>query len=64
MQEVTNYLDDLSNSINNLEQKSTRNNRLSEEKMLTRHLVKELRTLVQIVRTQQEGGNIDPEHPS
>jgi hypothetical protein len=61
MQEVTNYLDDLSTSINNLEQRSTDNFRLSEEKMLTKHLVKQLRTLMKIVRIQQEGGEIDPE---
>ena len=61
MQEVTNYLDDLNTSINNLEQKSTDNYRLSEEKMLTKHLVRQLRTLMKIVRIQQEGGEIDPE---
>ena len=60
MSEVTNYLKDLSNAINNLEQKSVINNRLSEEKMLTRHLVKQIRTLLQIIRIQQEGEEIDP----
>lgn len=62
MCEVTNYLDDLNKSISSLEQKSTDNNRLSEEKMLTRHLVKEIRTLMQIVKLQQEGGEINPDH--
>jgi len=56
MNEVTNYLDDLSRSISNLEQKSTFNNRLSEEKLLTRHLVREIRALMQIVKHQQKGG--------
>ena len=60
MCEVTEYLDDLNKSIRSLEQKSTDNNRLSEEKMLTRHLVKEIRTLMQIVKLQQEGGEINP----
>jgi primosomal protein N'' len=55
MNEVTNYLDDLNKSITNLEQKSIVNNRLSEEKMLTRHLVSEIRALMQIVKHQQEG---------
>lgn len=57
MNDVTNYLDDLSKSISNLEQKSTLNIRLSEEKMLTRHLVREIRTLMQLVKHQQEEGN-------
>ena len=57
MNDVTNYLDDLSKSISNLEQKSTLNIRLSEEKMLTRHLVREIRSLMQLVKHQQEGGN-------
>ncbi len=61
MCEVTNYLDDLNKSISSLEKKSTDNNRLSEEKMLTRHLVKEIRTLMQIVKLQQEGGEINPD---
>lgn len=61
MSEVTNYIKDLSNAINNLEQKSIINNRLSEEKMLTRHLVKQIRMLMQIIRIQQEGDEIDPE---
>jgi primosomal protein N'' len=56
MNEVTNYLEDLNKSITNLEQKSIVNNRLSEEKMLTRHLVSEIRTLMQIVKHQQQGG--------
>lgn len=56
MNEVTNYLEDLSTSISNLEQKSTFNNRLYEEKLLTRHLVREIRALMQIVKLQQEGG--------
>jgi hypothetical protein len=64
MVEVANYLEDLSTSIGNLEQKSKQNNRLSEEKMLTRHLVKQLRTLMHIVRIQNEGGEIDPENLS
>jgi hypothetical protein len=57
MNEVTNYLEDLNKSIDNLEQKSTLNIRLSEEKMLTRHLVREIRTLMQMVKHQQEEGN-------
>lgn len=57
MNEVSNYLEDLNKSINHLEQKSTLNNRLSEEKMLTRHLVREIRTLVQMVKHQQENSN-------
>jgi len=56
MNEVTNYLEDLNKSITNLEQKSIVNNRLSEEKMLTRHLVSEIRALMQIVKHQQQGG--------
>lgn len=60
MSEVTNYLEDLSNAVNNLEQKSIINNRLSEEKMLTKHLVKQIRTLLQIIRIQQEGDDIEP----
>jgi len=55
MNEVTNYLEDLNNSISNLEQKSILNNRLSEEKLLTRHLVREIRTLMQLVKHQQGG---------
>jgi len=55
MNEVTNYLEDLNKSITNLEQKSIVNNRLSEEKMLTKHLVSEIRALMQIVKVQQEG---------
>lgn len=61
MSEVTNYLKDLSNAINSLEQKSIINNRLTEEKMLTRHLVKQIRVLLQIIRIQQDGDEIDPE---
>jgi hypothetical protein len=56
MNEVTNYLEDLNKSISNLEQKSTFNNRLSEEKLLTKHLVREIRSLMQIVKHQQDGG--------
>ena len=55
MNEVTNYLTDLNKSISNLEQKSILNNRLSEEKLLTRHLVREIRALMQIVKHQHEG---------
>ena len=55
MKEVTNYLEDLNKSITNLERKSIVNNRLSEEKMLTRHLVSEIRALMQIVKVQQKG---------
>ncbi len=54
MNEVANYLDDLSKSLSNLEQKSTLNIRLSEEKMLTRHLVREIRALMQLVKHQQD----------
>ena len=54
MEEITNYLDDLNTSLSNLEHQSMLNIRLSEEKMLTRHLVKEIRTLMQIVKSQQE----------
>lgn len=64
MSEVKNYLDDLSQSISSLEQKSTLNNRLSEEKMLTRHLVKEIRTLMHMVKLQQEGSDIASERLS
>jgi len=60
MSEVANYLKDLSDAINNLERKSVINNRLSEEKLLTKHLVKQIRTLLQIIRIQQEGEEIDP----
>ena len=60
MSEVANYLEELSDAINNLERKSVINNRLSEEKLLTKHLVKQIRTLLQIIRIQQEGEEIDP----
>lgn len=64
MSEVKNYLDDLNKSISSLERKSILNNRLSEEKMLTRHLVKEIRTLMQLVELQQEGSGIASERLS
>ena len=60
MSEVNNYLKDLSSAIHNLEKKSLINNRLSEEKMLTRHLVKQIRMLMEIITIQQEGDEIDP----
>ena len=60
MCKVTEYLDELNSEITVLEQISSNNRRLSEEKQLTKHLVEQVRVLIQVVNHQLEGSEIDP----
>ena len=61
MDALKEFIDELGSEIHDLEQISTQNNRLSEEKILTRHLVKQVRILLRIVQLQQDGNEVDTE---
>ena len=61
MNALKEFVEEVGSEIHDLEQISTLNNRLSEEKILTRHLVKQVRILLQIVQLQQEGNPVDTE---
>lgn len=61
MNALKEFIEELGSEIHDLEQISTVNNRLSEEKILTRHLVKQVRILLQIVQAQQDGNMVDTE---
>jgi hypothetical protein len=61
MNALQEYIEELDSEIHDLEQISTFNKRLSEEKILTKHLVKQVRILLRIVQLQQEGNEFDTE---
>ena len=61
MSALMEFIEELGSEIKDLEQISTFNNRLSEEKILTKHLVRQVRMLMQIVQLQQEGNEVDTE---
>jgi hypothetical protein len=61
MSALMEFIEELGSEVNDLEQISNVNNRLSEEKILTRHLVSQVRMLLRIVQLQQEGNVVDAE---
>ena len=61
MNALKEFIEELGSEIHDLEQISTFNNRLSEEKILTRHLVSQVRILLRVVQLQQEGNEVDAE---
>ena len=61
MSALKEFIDELGSEVQDLEQISTFNKRLSEEKILTKHLVKQVRILLEIVQLQQEGNVVDTE---
>ena len=61
MNALKEFIEELGSEIHDLEQISNINNRLSEEKILTRHLVKQVRILLRVVQLQQEGNEVDAE---
>jgi hypothetical protein len=61
MNALEEFIEEIGSEIHDLEQISTINNRLSEQKILTKHLVKQVRILLRVVQLQQEGNEIDTE---
>ena len=61
MNALKEFIEELGSEIHDLEQISNINNRLSEEKILTRHLVRQVRILLRVVQLQQEGNEVDTE---
>lgn len=61
MSALKEFVKELGSEIDDLEQISTFNNRLSEEKILTKHLVGQVRLLLRIIQLQQEGNEVDAE---
>jgi flagellar basal body rod protein FlgB len=61
MNALKEFIEELSSEIHDLEQISTFNKRLSEEKILTKHLVQQVRMLLRIVQLQQDGNEVDAE---
>ena len=61
MSALKEFIEELGSEVHDLEQISTFNKRLSEEKILTKHLVKQVRILLEIVQLQQEGNVVDTE---
>lgn len=61
MSALKEFIEELVSEIHDLEQISTFNKRLSEEKILTRHLIKQVRMLLEIVQLQQEGNEVNTE---
>ena len=61
MSALKEFIEELGSEIQDLEQISTLNKRLSEEKILTRHLIKQVRMLLEIVQLQQDGNEVNTE---
>jgi hypothetical protein len=61
MSTLSEFLVEIKKEIDDLEQISIYNKRLSEEKILTKHLVKQVRLLTQVIQLQEEGNKIDTE---